>query len=280
MNTAIEVFWEADYKISSIKEVPKANKTFWDNQIQYSQKIIAPSWCVFFSWLWCITDITGHIFSDKDFEWVKRLAPTYWRDEDNWMYVYKWCDLVRHYRNDVLWKDNVASFNIVLWENDFYKVLDLWYSVHTGYRGNKEYSDDAWRDWDCVLMANDIWQSTYGHAIRIVKKWDEYYVIDNYKWRKCNIYKLNDLKWLIKNNVFFNSWYIYIPKQEIEMTENIILPEHLEANKQDSESREIILAWEKVASEFLQKWNKLRFNNYKDKFTITKMLIDIANMRI
>ena len=218
-NWTREVYSRKDY-IAWEKEISEARNSFWDEKIQFNQNDIDKSWCVYHSWTWCIAD--QEIFKYENFlndvEWRKY---KYWYMDWKWMYIYRWVDLVRDTWNWQNPDDTIITERVKNWSTEFYETLKKGYSIHTWYRWNSKYNEDR-NDW--VLDWNEFGETTYWHSIRITKK-DGLYVVDNYLWRDSNIYEIEDLKWLLQNDVFFNNWYIYIFKNEIMKNPDVALIE-------------------------------------------------------
>jgi len=118
--------------------------------------------------------------------------------------------------------DDVSYVSCKIWSDDFWEAIKRWYHLVAWYSWNKVYNDD--RDDDGSVATNDWGKWTYGHCIRFAKQpWTDLIIVDNYKQRETNIYKLPDLAEKIKSwNMFYNC-YFYIPKIIIPMSN---LPEH------------------------------------------------------
>lgn len=215
INWTIEVYNEQDYLAGELI-IPKARKSFWKDKVQFNQNEIDPYWCVYHTWTWCIAD--EQKFDYKSFLLkCKSNKYDYWFVDWKGMYVYKGCDMVRHLWNKENPEDQIITHRVAINSDTFFEALNKGYSIHTGYRGNKKYNEDAY-DWE--LNGTEFGPATYWHSIRITKKGDEY-VVDNYIGLvEHNIYKIDDLKKLVKNRVFFNSWYIYLFKNDIMKEQN------------------------------------------------------------
>ena len=132
------------------------------------------------------------------------------------MHIYKWADLVRDTWNELHPDDPIITYRVKLGTEQFKRVLNKWYSIHTGYKGNDAYNEDK-ADW--VLDKNEFGTLTYWHSIRITKKKNKY-VVDNYyqgkDWQEDdNVYEINDIKQLVDNWVYFDYGYIYIFENDI-----------------------------------------------------------------
>lgn len=252
--------------------IPKPKLTFWDNQITYNQKTNGyKMWCIFHAWLWCISDITWKIFSYNDIVEVASLCAKKWRTASEWMYINDWATCIINYCKSK--KIDIENMFIEIWSPKMYEVLEMWYSVHTGFRGNNEYNKD--KNDDCIVQWVKFWSTTYGHSIRLVQDWNIIKVVDNYGGTKCNVYTLLNFKKLLESGMFFKWWYIYILKDKQMPTPSKpikIMPDH-NVWKKPTE-KEIVLEWERVCDP-----TKLRFKNYIDEFYITKMIIDIDRQR-
>lgn len=263
-NSALEVYWEADYNLDFIPIETK--HTFFEVQIQYNQLEVNKASCTLHASLWALSDLS----------WVtikKDIRDKLWNDavklwaSDKWRRLYKAVDLVRNF-----WKKeynpNVSSYCVDINSDEFWLVINKGYSIVTWYRWNKSYNLD--KNDNCVLDDTEFWTSTYGHCIRLTKKWDEIFVVDNLFWIPCNVYKIKDFKQLVKNWIFFNKWYFYYLNNSTMVDK--IFPETILTD--DPEEEEIIKAWKREMDP-----TQLAFKNYKDKYSIEKMLIDLNNVR-
>lgn len=133
------------------------------------------------------------------------------------------CDTVRRFWNERHPDMQVTSFRIQYGDPIFMEALEKGYSLTGGYKGNNDYNID-YRDG--VLSGTDFKPSTYGHCIRIFLDGKET-VIDNYEGVMTNRYRIENLKELEKNGVFYTSFYLFIKKSS--MTESEL--KRLEAKK-------------------------------------------------
>ncbi len=101
----------------------------------------------------------------------------------------------------------------------FQEALRKWHILGFTYKWNKEYNDD-YRS-DLVLDGTDFPDPTYGHRPGGVMYMEsgKIMVQDNYEWSKSNVYELKDIDALIKNGVFYQTFYLILPVQSI--TEDI-----------------------------------------------------------
>lgn len=260
------LLWSTDIK--DLKQVP----SFWDKLIQYNQyKNWHFNWCVFYSWVWCLSDQFGKTIEKRQFDEIAVLAKDkYWRDPNSWMYLSKWAELIEEISTKYFWV-KVHKHLIRLHDKEaVIQALKKWYSIHTGYRWNESYNKDAWDN--CVVEKDDFGSHTYWHAIRLTFKDWKIYVVDNYVWSQwiCNVYTFKDFFALVNKWIFFRSWYIYYSDNNMENVKADI-PVKQASNK---EEEAIIKTWLLE----VKKEDRL-FNNYADSYAINKMLIDIAFKR-
>lgn len=268
---AKEKYNESDVRLWSDKDITEANHDFWESKIQYNQdKNWFKSWCVFHAWLGCISDLTMYRFSKKEIEDVWKLAKEkYLRQEWVWMYVVDWADCVVEYWNTLFPDKKLYKYIIDTGSNQELELMKKWYSIHNWFRWNATYSKD--KNDDCELDEAKFWELTYWHSIRKVMDWDwNIRVVDNYFGSaKCNIYTLKQYQELVKNGIYFIKSYVYLYVNPPKMKD---LPIHNAGTTPDE--KEIVKAWENEMTK-----EKCKYNNYQDKYFITKMLIDLNNVR-
>ena len=268
---AIEVYGEADWKLGSIPELVKAPHTFFEQQIQYNQLDTWATDCTLYWSMWAVSDLTWKVWTLEERKEIHELALDEWLDPASGRWLHKAVDLIR--RNS----SNISSLRVEMNSKDLWDVLELWYSVITWYKWNRQYSDDV--DDNCIVETAEIWKSTYWHCLRVTKVKDKIYVIDNYFWRKvCNVYRHAVFQEQIDNWVFFYNWYIYF--ETIPMPINL-LPLHIKAGDNPDYYNEI-LAREKECWDAWDEWFRPIFSNYIDwlasKINV-KMNIDLMLVR-
>jgi len=157
-----------------------------------------------------------------------------------------------------------------------------WYSVIVSYRENRLYNNDV--NDNCVLEWYEFGEWNYGHSIRESQKHESdsgnyaawIYGSDNYiKTKSCNIYRMAQKNKLIENNVFFTQGYFYSFIEAPMST--VILPQHIQPS--EGPDREIVLAWENIMKKYMESWGKPTFQNYLDNYALTRMLIEIHDLR-
>jgi len=278
-----EVYGEADWQlVGSSISVVDAPKSFWDYQIEYHQPDVSNSSCSLHACLWALSDLTGYKFGLEEIKWLWNEAKKDGASEWWGWWMYKAVDLVRHYRNNTHPLSTITSWQIRLGWNKYRDVLDKWYSVIVGYRWNRLYNNDV--DDNCILEWYEFGEGTYWHAIRTYKKRPNdfgklvngIYWTDNYeKTKNCNVYRLAQNARLIENNVFFSYGYFYSFINN--PMSNVILPRHIQPSS--GAERSISLAWENIMTKYMEDGGKPSFKNYVDDYAITRMLIEIHDLR-
>ena len=211
LDWVIEIYNEEDYCAWELDIKPAKHK-FKEFRRQFNQNKINKTWCVYHWWYWCLIDNLWEIRDyDKDLLELDWLKEQYWYIQWTWMYVYKWVDMVRNWWNSKELDNPIITYRTTIWSDEFFKIIELWYSVHTWYKWNSKYNEDR-KDW--VLNWNEFGTATYWHSIRMTEEW-KLEVVDNYLWRVDNVYEIKDIKWLVDNWVFFTFWYIYMFKNNI-----------------------------------------------------------------
>lgn len=255
--------WEQDYAGDIPQDVPRPKENFLTHKSEYSQ---TRSTCVLYGAGWCIADNTSYDITIEDWKNVEALAPQYWRSVEHWMYLTKWGDL---------WVDYLKTKSIelvkgVVWTytQDFFDIMDMWYSILFGSQISKSYITDLEADWDIDIGFNPwTW-----HARRMFKHTNgNYYIVENFVWRlKYNVIEVTPvmLDTLIKNKDLFNqSFYFYIKET---MTN---YPPHNQWTT--IPEKEIVKAWEQIID---AGWKPL-YANYTDEFYITRMINEIGIYR-
>jgi len=268
---AIEVYGEADWRMGMIPDLPKPKYTFYDKQIQYNQLDTWATDCTLYASMWAVSDLTGKVWTIEERREIHNMAVNKWLSATEWRWLHKAVDLVR--KNS----SNLSTLRVRIWSDDFWNVMQLWYSVVTGYKTSRQHREDA-QD-NCIIEDGSIADWWLAHCIRLFEPNDSDYMIDNYyEVKKCNVYKHNVLKEHIANWLFFNYWYIYF--ETIPMPINL-LPLHIKAGDNPDYYNEI-LAREKECWDAWDEWFRPIFSNYIDwlasKINV-KMNIDLMLVR-
>jgi len=96
------------------------------------------------------------------------------------------------------------------------EALNKGHCLITNYYGTYAYNKD--RDDNWIVNKVKFWKPFYWHAVCLLKIDGRVHVKDNYYWRTTNIYELADIRALIKNGVFSENQYIYLPVEEVKKT--------------------------------------------------------------
>lgn len=129
---------------------------------------------------------------------------------------------------------------------------DAWYMIGCSFNWNIDYILDYARDW--VLEWINFKPRQRGHRTSIYKN---DYIRDSEYWFKYNEYKLKDLKALIKNWVYYPTFYVRV------LPDNLTKPME-EIKKDDEREKELIIcenslsiAWKHLDSENQKKASEL-----------------------
>ena len=192
-------------------------------------------------------------------------------DPNVWAYFVDAVDFVRNYINKNYHKE-LISFRVPTNSQDFKDWLDNGWSFAIGYRTSWDLLNDTEKDW--VARESD-YPKGGGHLVYYVAKEGDEYVVNSYVWlREYNQFRFDKFADLLNNSVLFPFAYILLNKN-IDMNK---LPEHGEAN--NNSKRNIILEWERILGKAIVSKNyQPLYNNYTDEEFITKMLIEIADIR-
>lgn len=273
---AIERYSEADrvlWGLINREDIPTPEYTFWDNEIQYNQDEYKSNTCTMYQAFWAWSDLTGEEISLEDRRNMIDLAIEQGLDVSVGWYVHRAVKLVADY----MWE--VSYVRVPVDSFDYYRALDMWFSLMEWYKGNREYISDRDNNW--VVEINDWWDSTYWHARRA--SWVDSR-IDNYLGRDTNIYKLPELDTKIDSWNIFTYAYFYFDK--IEMPPITNLPPHISPDDVASpQRREIVIARENEGSQRLRDWNELNYSVYTadtpidETDAITRMIVDLYMIR-
>lgn len=207
------LLWGDNIKVE-IQKRPEADEIIYE----YNQDEIGAYSCTLHGALWAVSDLMNYWYSKEERKTLWAKALELGASETEGWHFYKAIDLVRKEWN-AKWKEQLISFRLPYGEI-FFEAVNRGHSLVGGYRGNSQYNLDA-SDW--TLMWTDFKPSTYGHCIRIRKTWENVSVIDNYLGKKkTNKYIVEHLDDLITNKVFYDEFYIFLPK-------NTMTPEQIEA---------------------------------------------------
>lgn len=223
---ALEAPQETNYTLAAgVSVIPKPRFVYEDNKIEYNQTKVSGVSCTVFGSMGAVSDQTGYRFTLEQQKEAWNTAIQQGANPTLGWFVDKAVDVVRNLYNNLHKENKLKSFEVELKSDLFFEVLDLGYSVTTGYRGNKNYNLDKL---DGILEGVTFGTTTYAHCIRtITKRADgKYYIVDNYSTNtnKNNVYQIatkETLKKLIYNKVFFNFGYIFINEKDFELANNL-----------------------------------------------------------
>jgi hypothetical protein len=215
---------DRDYMIGGEVPLPTPENRF--QGIEYNQVPTSPVSCTIFGSMGIISDITGNVFDKKEFDFLWKKALELGANPNVGWYGNLALNLCVKYWNGKLSPhfnstNKIKSYRVNMFE-EFEKTIETMkkgYSLASGYRGNRDYNNDAWGDGDCILETTNLVKTTYGHWIRMFMQETDnrVYVCDSYKGRPCNVYSISDLKSLVKNRVFFrNAYYAITANSKIE----------------------------------------------------------------
>jgi hypothetical protein len=217
---AKEAYGENDWRLGSILDnLSTAPITFWRHKIQYNQLDVHEMSCTICASAGAISDLTGYRFTNAELSaLVAEAKNDDFSDSQGW-FIHKAIDLVRKW-----WKVNnpdsdLSSYQIDLTKSKFMEALEKGYSVVTGYSGNAQYDTDVQADG--ILDIPEIGNTSYGHAIRLVKDQEKpdyvKLVVDNYYGHQTfNTYRIRktDFPKLVESRVFFHYGYIYVSEMQ------------------------------------------------------------------
>lgn len=196
-------------------QVEIQNRPYADDTIfEYNQNEVGAYSCTIHGAMGAVSDLMNYKYSKEERKALWNKAIDQWASETQGWHFYKAVDLVRKEWNAKN-KDQIISFRLP-YGDTFYEALNRGHSLVGGYRGNSKYNLDA-SDW--TLGWTDFKPSTYGHCVRLRKGIK---VVDNYLGKKSNLYTIERMDDLIANKVFYDEFYIFLPKATMT-------PEQIEA---------------------------------------------------
>lgn len=232
-----------------------------------------PNSCTIAACLGAISDGFWIVFSDNDMKTLYDEAQngskykSYPLDPKVGRRIDLAADITRRYANEV-YDLGVSSMSVSMLSEEYYEAFK-WFTVASGFKGNKAYNDDKEADGSI-----DNWHygnPTYGHAVRMV--WTS--IVDNYAWLlKYNVYKNEKLKDMKQDGHLFRTWFIFFPTYEMPET---TLPPHVTRDQvKDPDDKAIIIERENVMS---QDGRTPIYKDYTGKNFATRMLLDIYKAR-
>jgi len=205
INSCLEIYSRNDFLVNWKEKAPK--HFFKENQFLYNQKLVSKMSCTATSWLTAFTNNFG-IIACEEIElqaiWDD-CKLTWWATEEEWGWIHKATDRVRRYYRNLGY--DVETRRVENLSDDFFFFLDLGYIIHTWIIAWGSLYKDMQDDWDIDLIEHD-W-TTYWHSICIMKEWNDYYLLDNYKWDHTFNKILVTREWLRWWELFAQG-YVYI----------------------------------------------------------------------
>lgn len=192
---------------------------FMQDKVRYYYDQWKQTWskksCTIFSAIGALSDLWNYKFSLDEIKEYDEESYKNWRVRWAWWYVKNAVDTVVKKRNREHPDKQVAYYRIDM-SNDAVvdKVINKNYNICTGFYGNGYRTLDYAKDW--VLNWTDFWETTYGHAINVIKE-DTISIKDNYGDRKYNTYALEHYPSQIKT--FHKSWYVLTKVKENSLEE-------------------------------------------------------------
>lgn len=190
--------WDAD-------ELPEL---YLQDKIRYTYDQWKQTWskksCTIFQAVWAVSDLWNYKFSLDEIKEIDELSYTKGRVRNAWWYVMNAVKLVCDRWNEKHPDKQVAYYRIDMSKDAVIdKVIDKNYNICSGFYWNGHRTLDYAKDW--VLDGTDFGETTYGHAINVIKE-NTISIKDNYGDRKYNTYALAHYPSQIKT--FHKSWYV------------------------------------------------------------------------
>ena len=176
---------------------------------QYNQDNRWSNSCTLASAIGCVSDNHWIVYTDREAKEMYQEAVLRGLDPSVWRYLYKAVDLVVE-RTNKNRKTMLQSTTCKVRSKEYKLAMVLWYSLATGYGGNRAYNTD--RD-DGVIDNWKYGDPTYYHAIRhTINRQFQVNVVDNYVWRRHNVYRNPMVEEILNTGNHFNwAFIIYDP---------------------------------------------------------------------
>lgn len=198
----------------TLEDLPPAKNNFITSwKIQYHQtKEMWKNTCTLASSVWAISDLISKRASAEELQEIVKEAIPLWFSHDRWWYTTDGTEHVRKMINKLRNKNLVRLWFRMSDTKTVEKVQSLWYTIVVWYRWGKWYNTDRDTDGEVTKLHTD---NTYWHLLRMF--WS---IIDNYFWRKYNIYQNDVIQEMLQNGTWHKYGYIYVdPDQEPETSD-------------------------------------------------------------
>lgn len=175
--------------------------------------------CTLFGPFGALSDLKNIRFRDEDIEEIRTLAKTRWKKDNKGWYTQLWVKVVCDWWNSKN-SDKVLYFRIDLLSDNFTDLISKNYTIISTFKGNSKYTKD--KNDNGIINWTSFWTSTRWHCTDLFfNEW--IYVKDSYDWvSKTNIYKLENLKGLVDNNVFYSVGYVILPEESVKLSKEEI----------------------------------------------------------
>lgn len=192
----------------TLSDLPKARRTFSETKIQYNQtKEIGKNTCTLAASMWAISDLMARRYKPEEMKEILESAKKKWFDHDRWWYTEDATNHVRLMTNK-LWGTDLIRLSFLMSDSDTVnKVQSLGYSIVVGYRGGKGYNQDRDSDGSVTEIHLD---NTYWHLVRMYWR-----IIDNYFWKKYNVYSNLVIKNMLQKGTWHKYGYIFVNPNDI-----------------------------------------------------------------
>lgn len=213
---------DEDYIYMYWQKIWEATKKY--DWVEYNQKEVDAYSCSIHWAMTCATALTRYEFSLEERKelWIQALK-VWAKSKVGW--TVQWAmKLVSRYMNDI-WYD-ITYWRLAYW--DFMEALNLWYCISTWYRVMEWFKEDRLDDWVINMSQWDYDNFKWWHCIAITLVNNEVVVVDNYKWRKYNIFAVEDIVEMCKKRIFFSNGYFYSWKEQLHWYQWLTLKQKIE----------------------------------------------------
>lgn len=175
--------------------------------------------CTLFWPLGALSDLKNIKFTDEDIEEIRTLAKTRGKKDNKGWYTQLGVKVVCDWWNSKN-KDKVLFFRIDILSDNFTDLISKNYTIISTLKCNSKYTKD--KNDNGIINSTSFGNPTRWHCIDLFFN-EGIYVKDSYDWvSKTNIYKLENLKGLVDNNVFYSVGYVILPEESVKLSKEEI----------------------------------------------------------
>lgn len=175
--------------------------------------------CTLFWPMGALSDLKNMRFRDDEIEEIRELAKTRGKKDNKGWYTQLWVKVVCDWWNSKN-NDKVLFFRIDLLSDNFTDLITKNYTVITTLKGNSKYTKD--KTDNGIINSTSFGNPTRWHCTDLFFN-EGIYVKDSFDWlSQTNIYKLENIKGLVDNSVFYPVGYVILPEENVKLSKEEI----------------------------------------------------------